>query len=296
LAASDVNSESPLLRAGDCVRGTYTVERLLGRGAFAEVYLVRHQYLGRQVLKILRAGPGTTDVAALLAEAQTLVNLTHPHIVRVYEANVDEVRDIPFAFLTMEWCPAGTLADRLRDGVRLSVEEVTDLGLQVCAGLAYAHALRPPLLHLDLKPSNLLLSAEGGKAVVKIGDFGVASRLNSVTGLAPAGGSLAFAAPELAWGVADERADVYSLGVTLYRALCGIHPFPVVSRRPTGTDVQFFKILSATRQRIVPPSRMLLYEVPDMDAVILRALAFDPFERFRNGEELRVALVNVRGS
>lgn len=291
-----MNREPPILRPGDCVRGTYTVERMLGRGVFAEVYLVRHRYLGRQALKVWRAGPGTMDVAAPLVEAQTLVNLTHPHIVRVYEANVDEVRDVPFAFLTMEWCPAGTLADRLRDEVRLSVEAVIDLGLQVCAGLAYAHALQPPLLHLDVKPSNLLLSEEGGETRVKVGDFGVASRLDHVTRLTRSGGTLAFAAPELVWGVADERADVYSLGVTLYRALCGIHPFPALPQDSVSSDTQFFKILAATRRQIDPPSRLLLCEAPELDAVLMRALAFDPFERFRNAEELRVALLNLRGS
>lgn len=287
---------SPLLAPGDVVRGTYTVERFQGAGAFAEVYLVSHRYLGQQALKAFRPASGELDVEDLLAEARTLVDLTHPNIVRLYDANVDQIRGVDFAFVTMEWCLAGTLADRLKSEMRLPVAETIEIGIQVCAGLGHTHSFDPPLLHLDVKPANLLLFGQGPDGKIKLGDYGLASRLDPVTRLSRSGGTLAFAAPEMAWGVLDERADVYSLGVTLYRAVCGIHPFPLLSPEAVSATSEFRGVLSRGRKDIKPPSKLLLLEVPQLDRALLKSMAFDPFNRYRNANEFGVALEAVMSS
>lgn len=289
--------ESHLLAPGDTVRDTYSVERFLGAGAFAEVYLVSHRYLGRQALKAFRpAAGGELDVEGLLGEARTLVDLTHPNIVRLYDANVDRVSGIDFAFVTMEWSSVGTLAERLRSETRLDPAEAVRIGIQICAGLGHTHSMDPPLLHLDVKPANLLMFDSGPSEAVKLADYGLASRLDPVTRLSRSGGTLAFAAPEMAWGVLDERADVYSIGVTLYRAVCGIHPFPLLSPDSVSATSEFRRVLSRGRKDIKPPSLQLMIEVPQLDEILLTAMAFDPFDRYKNANELGVALRSLASS
>jgi len=125
---------------------------------------------------------------------------------------------------------------------------------------------------------------------VKLGDYGLATRLDPVTRLSRSGGTLAFAPPEMAWGAVDERADVYSLGVTLYRAMCGLHPFPLLSRDVVSATSEFHQTLSRGRRNISPVSRLLMRDVGAVDTVLLKAMAFDPFERYRNAVEFGVAL------
>lgn len=281
---------SHLLAPGDTVRNTYAIERFLGAGAFSEVYLVSHRYLGPQALKAFRPSASEFDPEALLSEARTLVDLTHPNIVRLYDANVDSIRGITFAFVTMEWCWGGTLADRLKSELRLQIAEAVQIGIEVCAGLGHTHSMEPPLLHLDVKPANLLLFGETADGRTKLADYGLASRLDPVTRLSRSGGTLAFGAPEMAWGILDERADVYSLGVTLYRALCGIHPFPLLSPETVSATSEFRRVLSRGRRDIKPPSKLLLLEVPQLDEVLLKAMAYDPFDRYRNANEFGAAL------
>ena len=151
-------------------------------------------------------------------------------------------------------------------------------------------------MHLDVKPANLLLFGEGPNEKIKLGDYGLASRLDPVTRLSRSGGTLAFAAPEMAWGVLDERADVYSLGVTLYRAVCGIHPFPLLSPEAVSATSEFRGVLSRGRKDIKPPSKLLLLEVPQLDEVLLRAMAFDPFDRYKNANEFGAALTTLASS
>jgi serine/threonine-protein kinase len=94
----------------------------------------------------------------------------------------------------------------------------------------------------------------------------------------------------MAWGALDERADVYSLGVTLYRAICGIHPFPILTNDLVSSSSEFLTLLARGRKNISPPSRMLLETSPLLDAVLLKALAYDPFSRYRNANEFEMAL------
>jgi serine/threonine protein kinase len=97
----------------------------------------------------------------------------------------------------------------------------------------------------------------------------------------------------MAWGIADERGDIYSLGVTLYRALTGIHPFPLTSPEELSASRQFAYVLTNGRKSIMPPSRMLLGRPTGLDEVIMKCLEFDMFSRFRNGSELLAAMSDL---
>src|SRR5438132_2506461 len=154
-----VSGSNTRLRPGDLVRGTYLVERELGGGAFGLVYRVRHRLLGRQALKVFRADSGI-ELGDVIQEAVVLNQLLHPHIVRSFEANIIEELDPPMAYMTMEYVEGGTLEDRLQSRVRLSPGDSIDVAIQVASALAIAHALRPPLVHRDVKPQNILVISD----------------------------------------------------------------------------------------------------------------------------------------
>lgn len=199
---------SSLLRPGDRVNDTYTVHHSLGAGAFAEVYLVSHRFLGEQALKAFPLD-GDTSAKELLREARLLVDSTHPNIVRVYDANVCDNGVRPFAYVTMERSPGGTLADLLRSVTRLPIRKALEASLQIAAALSHTHSLSPPVVHRDVKPTNVLVFSDDQVLTTKLADYGLAATINPETRLCRSGGTLAFAPPEMAWGVADERTDVY---------------------------------------------------------------------------------------
>lgn len=286
---------SSALKPGDCINQAYTVESLLGAGAFAQVYLVKHRFLGKQALKAIPVGEGTTP-EVLLKEARLLVDLSHPHIVRAYDANVCEIGGKPFVFITMQWSPKGTLSDLLRQTTRLPLTTTLQLGVQITSALAYTHLMAPPLLHRDIKPTNILVFYDGDSLSAKVTDYGLAATIDPETRLCHSGGTLAFAPPEMAWGIADERSDVYSIGVSLYRAVTGIHPFPLVSTESVSATREFQRALSEGRRSIVPPSRLLMRQLDDLDEVIMKSLSPDMFLRYRNAREFHAALSKLQAS
>ncbi len=194
--------------------GRYTIERELGHGGMAIVYLARDEELRRHVaIKVLAvhlAGDETFR-ARFLREARLAGRLSHPNVVQVYDAGETDGRP----FIVMEYVPGRTLADC----GKLPAERAAELALQACAGLQHAHDAG--LIHRDMKPGNLLLREDD---VLKIADFGIARAAES-TRQTQAGsvlGTAAYLAPEQAAGQdVTSAADVYSLGAVLYELLTG---------------------------------------------------------------------------
>jgi len=198
------------------IAGRYELERELGRGGMAVVWLARDTELDRPVaVKILAehlAGdPEFRD--RFLREARIAGRLAHPNLVRVFDVGEDD--GLPF--IVMEYVEGRTL-----EGVHVEAPEATRLGLQLCAGLEQAHAAG--VVHRDLKPGNLLLRADG---TLKIADFGIARAVEE-TRMTQAGtvlGTLAYLAPEQAAGhEVTTAADIYSLGVVLRNLIEGPVP------------------------------------------------------------------------
>jgi serine/threonine-protein kinase len=270
----------PLLHEGQLVRDTYEVERLLGAGAFGEVYRVRHRFLGRQAMKVLR-NPEDSPAALdkLLAEALLLSRLIHPNIVRVFDANTTDTTAGIAAFFTMEYVPGGNLDDYWRSfGLRrMPVPLAVDLVRQVCRGLAVAHAAEPTIIHRDVKPANVLVQHSDAGIVARLGDFGLACRVGSLTGRAGVAGTLGFKAPETFRSRAGDSAagDVWALGCTLYLLLTDEMPFPDAE----GSD-------PAPAQRLVPPSRLNIEVNEALDRIAARCLAARPHQRYPSAREL----------
>ncbi len=146
--------------------GNYQLLRLLGRGAFAEVYLAEHRYLEvPAAIKVLHMRMEPDTHAQFLREARTIAHLQHPHIVRVLEFGFQDQTP----FLVMEYTPNGTLRTQHPKGMRLSLEQVVSYVKQIAPALDYAHQQR--VIHRDVKPENMLLNTNDE---VVLSDFGIA--------------------------------------------------------------------------------------------------------------------------
>jgi serine/threonine-protein kinase len=245
-------------------RGRYEIERTLGGGGMAVVYLALDSELGRPVaVKVL--ADNLADDADLrrrfVREARLAARLSHPNVVRVYDAGEED--DLPY--IVMECVEGESLAETLRREGRLEPARVTELGLQACAGLEHAH--RAGLVHRDVKPANLLLTEDG---TLKIADFGIAHATEGtrVTEVGTVLGTAAYLSPEQATGERVTAAsDIYSLGVCLYELLSGGLPYDyetlgaLLSRRDWG-----------------PPPR-LEGVPPALEHAIHACLARDPGDR-----------------
>lgn len=248
-----------MLQPGDIV-GRHRVELVLGEGGAATVYRVRHTVLGTlHALKVLHVVHPDLR-ARLLEEGRIQARLRHPNIVGVHD--VLTVSDCPA--LLMDFVPGGTLAARL-EGPGMPLEPALDRFEQVVRGVAHAHA--DGVLHRDLHPGNVLLDDSSGVELALVADFGIARVLDegahrrTRTGVAM--GTPAYMAPEQAAGArdVDARADLFSLGVMLYRLVTGSLPF---------TDDDAVAALVAAREGRYPDPRTL---TPGLPEPVVRAIA-----------------------
>jgi serine/threonine protein kinase len=264
----------------------YEVVRELGRGGMGVVYLVRNKLMHRtEVLKVVGRAvldrPGAAD--RFLREVRSAGRLSHPNIVTAYAA----LRLGEQIALAMEYVDGENLSDVVRDRGRLAVPLASFCGRQAALGLQHAH--EHGTIHRDIKPANLILGKQNGRPVVKILDFGLAKAVSEKyadTALTQTGqvlGTPAFMAPEQITGAqaTDIRADVYSLGCTLYFLLAGEPPF----------RGGMHSLLYAHAHQDAVPLDQVRPDVPaGLAAVVARMMAKDPADRYQTPAEVAKAL------
>jgi len=208
---------------GRMLAGRYRLDAAIGTGASAQVFAAFDVKLGREVaVKLLHPGLAGDEafIRRLRAEAQAVGALNHPHVLKVFDWGEED----DGAFLVLEYLAGGSLRDLLDAGRRLDPAQAASVGAQAARGLAYAH--RRGFVHRDVKPANLLFDEDG---VLRVADFGVARALAEAAWTEPAGahlGTARYASPEQAEGrQLDDRADVYSLALSIYESLTGRVPF-----------------------------------------------------------------------
>ena len=278
----------PLLQEGQSIRSTYDVERFLGEGAFAEVYRVHHRFLGRQAMKVFkRVGMTQDEIEEMLGEAILLSRIGHPNIVRVFDANTFDTPKGVCGYFTMENVSGGSLDRfwRSHGGTLVPVETTIEVMRQVCRGLSIAHVETPPIIHRDIKPQNILVGYEADGLRARVSDFGLAKKVNPLTLLATAAGTLAFKPPEtFLKSKADScAADVWALGVTLYLLLTDQLPFEVDPDLGWSNKKAFDKDLP-------PPSSWNVDVDPVLEKIVLRCLETNPTKRYATAKELLDAL------
>jgi hypothetical protein len=272
----------PLAPLRAALRGHYEIEREIGQGAFATVYLARDLKHERKVaLKVLNADPTSeTGELRFIREIRVLARLQHPNILPLHDSgHVDAL-----LYYVMPYVTGETLRGRIDREKQLPVEAACTIAREVAEALGYAHA--QGIIHRDIKPENILLSA--GHPV--LADFGIARVIDvaGVVQLTKTGmgspGTPAYMSPEQLMGdqVLDGRSDTYSLGCVLFEMLTGKPPFP-------GKD-GFVKRFTEP-----PPSaRAIRRELAaGIDEILARALARNPGERYSTAQELVAALCDI---
>ncbi len=263
--------------------GRYLVLEPLGRGGMARVYRAYHAQLDRYVaVKVLHSDlvDDPSFLSRFRREAQAIAALRHPHIVQVYDFDVQD----GIYYMVMELLEGDTLKMRLRDyrarGETMPLGETTRILLDVLDGLAYAHC--QGMVHRDIKPANILLTRAGETVLA---DFGIAhivgATRHTVSGALM--GTLRYIAPEQGLeGQSDRRSDLYSLGIVCYEMLTGQTPF--------DADTPL-AILMKHLGDPLPAPRELDPSLPEpLDRLVLRALAKRPEDRFQTAEEMACAL------
>ena len=242
----------------------------------AEVYLGRDRVLGRTIaIKILltQFAGDPHFIARFRREAQSAAALNHPHIVGVYDTGSDDGTH----YIVMEYIEGRTLRDVIKEEGPLLPERAAEIAGDVCAGLAFAHS--HGIVHRDVKPANIMITKNGE---VKVTDFGIARAASSetVTQTATVLGTAQYFSPEQAQaGPVDARSDIYSLGIVLYEMLTRQVPFTGSS--PVAIAYKHVK------EDPIQPSRLNADIPPAIEAIVMKALAKNPDNRYQNAQEMR---------
>jgi len=266
----------------------YELGEILGFGGMSEVHLARDVRLHRDVaVKVLRADLARDPSFYLRfrREAQNAAALNHPAIVAVYDTGEAETAAGPLPYIVMEYVNGVTLRDIVHTDGPMTPTRAIEVIADACQALNFSH--QHGIIHRDVKPANIMISTTNA---VKVMDFGIARALsdsgNSVTQTAAVIGTAQYLSPEQARGdTVDARSDVYSLGCVLYEMLTGEPPF--VGDSPVAVAYQH------VREDPVPPSRRYEGISPDLDAVVLKALAKNPENRYQTAAEMRSDLIRV---
>ena len=273
---------------GRVLHDKYRIDGRLGAGGMATIYRATRLHIGDTVaIKVLHAEVIREPAFAerFRREAQAAARLKHPNVVAIYDFGVaDET-----LYLVMELLEGQDLRTIIKDAGPLSAALAAEIVRQVCAALTEAH--RQNIVHRDIKPANMSVESTPDGPRVKVLDFGIASLRsgNTFANLTQTGallGTPAYMSPEQCLGEElDGRSDIYSLGIVLFEMLCGVAPF----NSPTSTAVVMQHV-----QQAPPALRVLNASIsPDVEAVVLRALAKAPQDRFQTARDFAEALTTA---
>ncbi|HEX2170903.1 MAG TPA: Stk1 family PASTA domain-containing Ser/Thr kinase, partial [Dehalococcoidia bacterium] len=267
--------------------GRYEVIARAGSGGMAEVYRARDELLGREVaIKVLseRFSQDNSFVERFRREAQAAANLSHPNIVSLYDYGADDGT----YFIVMEFIEGKSLADIIAAEGALMPERAADIAAEVAAALQRAHAAG--LVHRDIKPGNIMITSAGQ---TKVTDFGIARAVTrdgeaTMTQTGMVIGTAAYLSPEQAQGnPVDARSDVYALGCVLFEMLTG--------RTPFAGDTPLSIAYKHVRENVAPPSETNPDVPRELDAIVLKAMAKNPDNRYASATEMQEDLQRYLG-
>lgn len=264
------------LQPGTIIAGRYEVVKCLGAGSMGLVYACRHRELSGHLVgvKVLFPEVAQDKVAAARFRNEIFASygVSHPNVVRAYEY----LRDGDLVAYTMEYVGGGDLAERLTRSDILTVQEIMQILSQMCSGVQAIHDAG--IVHRDLKPENILLTKEGD---IKIADFGIARtghgpKLTEHGGVV---GTIDYVSPEyMLNSQVDWRSDIYAMGILAYEMSTGVSPF--------RGDSVYATMTKRLKEDPKPPSAHRAEIPPQLDNIILKAMARDPEERYQSAAEM----------
>ena len=266
------------------IDGRYRIQRKLGSGGMAEVYMAEDQQLGRRVaLKVLHRRFAEDDqfVERFRREASSAAGLSHPNVVAIFDRGEWDGT----YYIAMELVEGRTLKEIVREKGPAPPEAAVDITLQILRAARYAH--KRGVVHRDIKPHNVLIDHDGR---VRVTDFGIArAGTSDITETGSVMGTAQYLSPEQAQGrPVDERADLYAIGIVLYELLTGQVPF--------DADSPVTVALKQVSELPVPPAEIVPAIPPAIDAVVMRALEKDPDLRYQSADEFIAALDDARAA
>lgn len=277
---------------GRVFNGRYRITERIGIGGMAEVYKAQDQTLGRIVAVKVMLPQYAADpefAARFKQEAASAANLQSPYIVNVYDWGHDDGT----YFIVMEYVRGTDLKSAILQRGAINQRKVAEIGSQVCQALSVAH--NQDIIHRDVKPQNIMVQPDGN---VKVMDFGIARAKNSVKSQTSSVlGTAHYISPEQAQGKELTGAsDMYSLGCVLYEAATGQLPFD----GPDAVSVAMKQV----QEEPLPPSQVKPDISPDLEAIILKAMDKNPYNRFQTARDMKQALddflmgrpVNIAGA
>jgi len=267
---------------GKVLRDRYEIEELIGSGGMARVYKAKCRQLNRYVaIKVLREElkDDTEFVDKFKTEALSAASLTHPNIVSVFDSGEDE----GIYYFVMEYVEGYTLKQYISRHGALEWREACNITIGICNAIEQAH--KNNIVHRDIKPHNIMLNLDG---VVKVTDFGIAKAVSSSTIVRGGSiiGSVHYFSPEQARGASSTfKSDIYSIGIVLYELLTGRVPF--------DANDPFNVAKMQVEQNPIEPKRLIESIPRSVNAVVMRALAKKPEERYNSVTEMIAAIKNA---
>ncbi len=270
---------------GLTVDDRYHITQRIAHGGMATVYRAIDTRLDREVaIKILR--PNMAEDPAVIekfqAEAKNTAKINHPHVINVYDQGLGRAGNGNVAFLAMEFIEGHTLREVMRAAGQMSVKDTWNIALPIIRGVSAAH--RAGLIHRDIKPENVLVSSEGD---IKVADFGLARAASNHTGTGMAlMGTVSYMSPELVTGdQADERSDVYALGIVIFEMLTG--------QRPYSGDSAVAIAVQHTNSRVPAPSTLVADISAAVDDLVLHMTEPAPEDRPADASEVLILLQHL---
>ena len=280
-------SKNTLLLKGESINETYEIDFFIGEGSFGEVYLVKHKYMGLQVLKVFKQDYFTkAGITNVTQEGKILSKLTHPNIVRVFETNFFIKSEKQYFFMTMGFVSGETLTQLLMRKIQLPISLALSIQNDLLAGLKFVQEQQQPIDHRDINTDNILLSYEKEKPVAMLSDFGLAQSIDQLAKLPNAAGRYIYMAPECFFGTYLPTSDVFSPGIVLYKMLTGMYPWEYDFGEYEGSMEKITTmVITARRKEVQKPSIFNNSCPSSVDQMILKAISLDIEERYKTADE-----------
>jgi len=281
--------------------GQYDVKKFLGEGSFAEVYLVKHNFLDDlRAMKIIKEPLSSlTNTKDIFREVMLATQLRHENIISIFDAGIISTYGDDFsfqkidglakddrAFFVMEYVPGGDLEQYLNSFIKsnlsMPINRALNLIRQILSGLNTLHKANPPIIHRDLKLNNILLSYDyNGDIVIKISDFGFAKEVTTGISDFEIAGTRPYMAPECFSKISTTKSDIYAVGVIFYQLLTNIYPYDV-----NEYDVEELFELKPWQNSLVPPSQINDKVTSDLDEIVMKSLDVNSNNRYVDASEM----------